>query len=123
MEDSEHLTHLLDLIAKGRIQTKEAAARLGVSERTLNRTMKARGIARPPSIKRRQRAKAAENRARRADNAQLVVERKVKVAVAAKRAGCSERTIYRYKKKIESERAYGTSLQQREADAAQPAES
>lgn len=88
--------YLRDL--KARLITNRAVAQaLGVSEEHVSRTLKALGIAKDPSIHAQEVARKALVQARYEHRAS--VAKTLPPRAAAKAAGCSVRTIYRWKKK------------------------
>lgn len=95
---------VLEKIAKGTISRKLAADRLEVSERHVNRLMKASGVRRPPSAQRQSRNEARltaqARREMRARAAKAHVARQCSIEQAALQAGCSIRTIYRWVEKM-----------------------
>lgn len=90
-------------IAEGSISRVDAADKLGVSERSVNRLMRKHGVERPPSPVHAARAAAAERRERRRGAAEKVMLKKLTVEAAADAAKCHPRTIYRWKNRVESE--------------------
>lgn len=88
-------------IAAGTVTRKAAAKRLGrISERQVNRLMKAHGVRRPPSKTREardlSREQADERRRKRQFSAESVVVGLRTLEEAASNAGCSPRTMYRW---------------------------
>jgi len=91
----QKLAFILEKIAAGALRRSDAAERLGVSERHLNRLMKAHAVTRPPSPA-HARAEDAEIRRQVRQAAALAVHNKeMTIESAAEAAGCSERTLYR----------------------------
>jgi AraC-like DNA-binding protein len=95
---------VLEKIAKGKISRKLASDRLEISERHVNRLMKAHGIRRPPSAHRQSRhdarLTAQARRETRARAAKAHLAKQCSVEQAALQAGCSIRTIYRWAEKM-----------------------
>jgi hypothetical protein len=81
-----------------------AAARLQVSERHVNRLMRKHGVARPASMTANERAQSAlavaVRRQIRWRNAERVAEGAISLELAAAKAGCSPRTMYRWLAKV-----------------------
>jgi len=100
---SSTFSKVLKMIAAGALSRADAAAELGCSPRHVNRLMADAGVARPPGVTRAARAAAREsNLARQGRILRAALQVSVdglNVATAAARAGCSERTIYRYRRK------------------------
>lgn len=99
MELTVAATQLLHRYARRRITRAEVAKRLGVTERQVTRYMRELGLARDPSASFIERQTAAKHKLVRITAARLVAEGKLSIADAARRAGCSQRTIYRYLKR------------------------
>jgi DNA-binding CsgD family transcriptional regulator len=95
------LDSVLRRIGEGALSRGEAAAALGVSERTVNRLMVEHSVSRPPSPVHEQRQRAEERRQLRLTAAGAVVGGVLTPEQAAKGAQCSERTIYRWIKRLE----------------------
>lgn len=95
MTKEQKLAKILEKIAAGKIKRPAAAAELGVSERHLNRLMKAFNVRRPPSPV-HERAETAEVRRQvKQAAAYAVFNGEMAIEAAAQAADCSERTIYR----------------------------
>lgn len=95
----EQLAILLEYA--GRVITREeAAVRLGVTERQVNRYLRMSKIARAVSDSRTERTQAEKRRLAREQAAQAVLDGKINEKQAALRAGCHVRTIYRYLEKL-----------------------
>jgi transposase-like protein len=98
------LAAVMRRIAKGKTSRRAAARALKVGVRQVNRLMLAHGVQRPMSAAAEERdlahAEAEERRSMRRDNAQVVIDGNQDVADAAINAGCSERTIMRWVKKL-----------------------
>jgi hypothetical protein len=89
----------LDILTRYRdrkITRARAAALLKISDRQVNRRMQERGLERVEGTRVRRDRIAAERREIRLAAAKQVDEGRISPEQAAKRAGCSVRTIYRY---------------------------
>jgi transposase len=103
------LRAVLRAIAAGEISRTDAAERLGVSERTVNRKMKEAEVERPPSPAHAARAAAASRRAERKENAAGVRDGELTPEQAAENADVHVRTIYRWLNRLEmAEKAKNT---------------
>jgi transposase len=95
-------------IAANKLTRREAARRLGISERHVNRLMRAKDVRRPrgEARERREEARAAaeERRSMRLDNAARAAAGRQSLAEAAVNAGCSQRTIYRWVARLRNTR-------------------
>lgn len=91
----QKLAAILEKIAAGKLRRDDAAAKLGISERHVNRLMKAHNVARPPSPAHARAEEAEVRRQVRQAAALAVHNREMTIESAAKAAGCSERTLYR----------------------------
>jgi AraC-like DNA-binding protein len=96
---NEKALRLLQKYADRVLSRGEVAQMLGVTERQVNRYMKDHGFERQPSPSALDRELAAKHRLARQTAAEMVLEGKLTITDAARRAGCSERTIYRYLKR------------------------
>jgi transposase len=99
---SSTLKAIMQRIADGKISRADAADRLGVSERTVNRLMQKHEVKRPPSPVHEQRAAAAARRARKREAAEQHLAGKLTIEEAAERADVSERTMYRWKNRLQN---------------------
>jgi DNA-binding NtrC family response regulator len=91
----QKLAAVLDNIGQGKVSRSDAAEKLDISERHLNRLMKAHAVTRPPSPA-HARAEDVEIRRQVRQAAALAVHnREMTIESAAEAAGCSERTLYR----------------------------
>lgn len=101
MEFTNKQLIILTRYAKRRISRTEAARLLGdVSERQVNRWLAQVELERVPSPTLTARAIAHNKRVAREQAAKLVKKGQLDIERAAKRAGCSVRTIYRYLEKV-----------------------
>jgi transposase len=98
------LNAVMKSITEGSISRADAAERLGVSERTVNRLMRARGVERPRSPIHAERLDAAQRRALKEAAAHAVVAGEGSHEAAAEAAGCSVRTIYRWISRLERQK-------------------
>lgn len=98
----EALGQLLPQLKSKEMTQKEAAQVLGITPRHLRRLLP-EGF-KPARKGAEQLEKAAVERQKsaktRRDSALLLYKRQISVEVAAKRAGCSERTMFRYLKRL-----------------------
>ena len=99
--ETQHLVEeVLAQIAEGKMSRAQAAERLGVTPRTVNRLMRQAEIKKPAGISRVKRESAQKARKTRQIAADMSLFRGISITSAAETAGCSTRTIYRYRKKI-----------------------
>lgn len=91
---------ILERIANGKISRGAAAKLLEVSERHVNRLMKAAGVTRPPSAVHARRAAAQERRERIAKLAVGVQMGAITLDRAAARARLTPRSMYRWVAKV-----------------------
>lgn len=82
--------------AERKLTRARAAKALGVSERQLTRRMQETGLERIESERHLRQQRTQDMREIREAAARLVANRKLSVQQAAARAGCNQRTIYRY---------------------------
>lgn len=101
MNFTKKQTAILARYAKRRI-SRPLAARLlgGISERQVNRWLAVAELERVPSPTLSAREAAHNRRVAREQAAKLVAKGKLTIEKAALRAGCSERTLYRYMEKL-----------------------
>lgn len=95
------LREVLLAISKGEIMRKAAAKRLGVSERQVNRLMRAHGVARPASDAHERRLTARMRREAKERAAKAVALGVHSIENAAMQAGCSVRTMFRWVVKLQ----------------------
>lgn len=91
---------VLGRISKGRLSRSQAAVTLAVSERHVNRLMRQNKVRRPPSPVHAARAAATARRLRRLHAAVAVSQGRRSLKQGANDAGVSERTLYRWLKKL-----------------------
>ncbi len=100
---NKHTEEVLAAIAAGELTREQAAIELECSPRHVNRLMIAAGVRRPPGVSRAAPAVAPAPKVVRQALilkwASLVEQQMLTVVSAATKAGCSERTIYRYLRK------------------------
>ncbi len=93
---------ILTRYANREISRARAGALLKCSERQINRKMDEHELERVESARRTRAELTAAVRTIRENAARLVVSEGITPKQAAKRAGCSPRTIYRYVRKLEA---------------------
>lgn len=96
MPSEKMIADVLARYVKRRLTRARAAGLLDMSERQLNRELAERKLEREESEYAKRKEQAQQNRELRVAAARLVKAGKLTIAQAAARAGCSERTIYRY---------------------------
>jgi hypothetical protein len=89
-------------IAAGSITRADAAARLRVSERHVNRLMRAHGVSRPAGKAHERRVTAQAHREAKERAARGALQGVHSLENAAMQAGCSLRTMYRWVKKLKN---------------------
>lgn len=90
---------MLEQLRTRKLSNAQAAAQLGISETYLSRTVAALQEKEPGQTTKARKAAAMLRETRtsiRQNLAKAVLKGTITVAQAAKRAGCNERTIYRY---------------------------
>lgn len=95
MTKEQKLEAILDRIASGEISRSDAAAKLEISVRHVNRLMRARGVKRPESPTHQKAAEVEVKRQVKQAAAYAVFNGEMTIEDAAQQAECSERTIYR----------------------------
>jgi AraC-like DNA-binding protein len=96
MELTKKVRALLTRYAERRLKRADVATRLKITERQVNRLMTQVHLERKESESASKRTEAAKRRLARSSAARAVHAGNITIEQAAKRAGCSERTIYRY---------------------------
>lgn len=92
---------ILQRYAKRRISRADAARRLGgVSERQVNRMLKEVKLDRVQSDWEKLQSEITKRRIAKEQAARAFKRNEIDIETAARRAGCSPRTIYRYLEKI-----------------------
>lgn len=91
---------VLERYAARKVSRVAAAETLAVSERQVNRLMEDRGLERVKAVSKERKEEAEKKRIARTAAARLAKGGKLSPELAARRAGCSMRTIYRYMAKI-----------------------
>lgn len=105
---TREIAAVLNAIGRNKITRTEAARRLGsISERHVNRLMKAAGVTRPCSSgvewRREQQRTARLRREAKERAARAVIGGTYDVLYASRTAGCSVRTLYRWVARIKKD--------------------
>lgn len=104
---TKHLAATMRAIAEGKLSRAGAAARLRVSERHVNRLMRAQGVTRPAGKAHERRVTAQARREAKERAARAVAQGVHSVENAALQAGCSTRTMYRWVQKLKKSSKIG----------------
>lgn len=96
---------ILSLVGDGKVRSQDAARLLDTSTRQLNRLMIKHGVKRPPGVRAKLKIAAEERRQARKEIAELVLDKKISKAKAAKWLQVTERTVERYLDLLREERS------------------